>query len=154
MKGLRSRIEGIFAAIPLCLLIALAHAGDQSNRAKREIEALEMAHNKALVRGDVAALASMMSDDYTLITSRGDLRTRAEVLRIFSNPKFNFEFREIKDLNIRVYGDTAVVIGRSAQTAQKDGSENSEAYVYTRVYVRHGDGWLAVALQMTRVDPL
>lgn len=153
MKELRSRRLLISAVIAfLALPQQRAHADDRSRRSVQEIEALEIEHNKALINGDVATLENMMSEDYTLITTRGELRSRAEVLRIFSHPKFNFEYRQISDIRIRVYGDTAIVTGRATQSVQQGGKDNGDTYIYTRVYVRHGGAWLAVALQATRVE--
>ena len=152
MKALCSRTRSTSVVLALCALAEIAVADDRSRQAVQEIEALEIAHNKALISGDVATLENMMSDDYTLITTRGELRSRAEVLRVFSNPKFNFEYRQVSDIRIRVYGDTAIVTGRATQSVQRGGKDNGDTYIYTRIYVRRGGAWLAVALQATRVE--
>src|SRR5215467_11736585 len=153
MKFDRAVTAGIGAAMLVVASIPIAYAQSYPGRAAAEIEALETAHNLALVKGDVAALESMMSDDFTFITTRGELRTKAEVVRIFSDPRFNFVYRQISDIRVRVYGDTAVVTGRSTQSTQdRGGKDSSEAYRYTRVYVRRNGRWLAVALQTTREE--
>jgi ketosteroid isomerase-like protein len=118
------------------------------------IRALENARNVAIARGDVAALDRMTSDDYTFITTGGQLRTKADVLKEFSRNAFKYEYRQMADLKIRVYGDAAVVTGCSVQTLQENGTDKGDVYRFTRVYIRQKGHWLSVALQTTRVTAM
>ena len=127
-------------------------AQSAADRAKEEIRALETARNEAIVHGDAAALDRMTSDDYTFITLRGELRTKAEIVKGFSTGAFKYAFREISDLNIRVYGDAAVVTGRSTQNGSENGKDYSGDYRFTRVYVNQNGRWSTVALQTTLVE--
>ena len=122
------------------------------DKSKEEIRALETARNEAIVHGDAAALERMTSDDYTFITLRGELRTKAEIVKGFSTGAFKYASREISDLNIRVYGDAAVVTGQSSQKGAENGKDYSGDYRFTRVYVRQNGRWLTVALQTTLVE--
>jgi len=47
---------------------------------------------------------------------------------------------------VRVYGDTAVVTGRSVQRGMENGKDNSGTYWFTRVHVKQNGQWLTVAL--------
>lgn len=131
---------------------SLAFARADKPDATEEIRALENARNDAIVRGDSAALERMTSDDYTFITLRGELRSKAEIVKGFANGTFKYESREISDLNIRVYGNTAVVTGRSSQKGAENGKDYSGDYRFTRVYVRSAGRWQTVALQATRIE--
>ena len=124
-------------------------AGSAADKSKEEIRALELARNEAIVHGDAAALERMTSDDYTFITLRGELRTKAEIVKGFSTGAFKYASREISDLNIRVYGDAAVVTGRSTQEGAENGKDYSGDYRFTRVYIKQNGRWLTVALQAT-----
>jgi ketosteroid isomerase-like protein len=127
-------------------------AGSSSDKVREEIRALETARNEAIVHGDAAALERMTSDDYTFITLRGELRTKAEIVKGFSSGAFKYGSREISDLNIRVYENAAVVTGRSSQKGTENGKDYSGDYRFTRVYVKQNGQWLTVALQATRVE--
>ena len=127
-------------------------AGSLPDKAKEEISALETARNQAIVHGDAAALEHMTSDDYTFITLRGELRTKAEIVKGFSSGSFKYSSRDISDLNIRVYGDAAVVTGRASQKGAENGKDYSGDYRFTRVYVKQNGRWLTVALQTTLVE--
>jgi ketosteroid isomerase-like protein len=148
--------------MPIALLVVLCAgpwiqrvaAQSGASDAQAEIRALEIAHNAAIVRGDVSVVAILTSDDFTFITPRGLLVTKAEMLKGLANGAFRYEYREIYDLKIRTYGDAAVVTGRSVHTGQQNGRDSSDAYRFTRVYTREKGRWLAVAWQTTREDEL
>ena len=116
-----------------------------------EIESLEEARNVAVLHGDVAALDRMTSDDYTFITLRGELRTKSDILKGFASGSFHYESRQISDLKVRVYGDTAIVTGRSMQKGMENGKDYSGDYRFTKVYVKAKGRWVTVALQTTLI---
>ena len=140
-----------FASV-LGLSNAIVFAGSSADKSKDEISALETARNEAIVHGDAAALERMTSDDYTFITLRGELRTKSEIVRGFSTGAFKYASRDISDLNIRVYGNAAVVTGRASQKGAENGKDYSGDYRFTRVYVKQNGRWLTVALQTTLVE--
>jgi len=129
-----------------------AEAVTDSAAVSAQILALELAHNNAIARGDVAAVRRMTSDDFTFITQRGFLIGREQMLSGLAGGEFHYEYRELSDLKVRVYGDSAVVTGLSLHTVQQNGKESTDAYRYTRVYVRKAGQWLAVAWQVTLDD--
>jgi ketosteroid isomerase-like protein len=136
-------------------LLPLVHGqpgDDPPVSAAAEIKQLEEARNQAVVKGDVATLDRMTSDDYTFITLRGELRTKQEILKGFASGSFKYQSREISDLNVRIYGDTAVVTGRSSQKGMENGKDYSGAYWFTRVYVKQSGHWVSVALQTTLIQ--
>jgi len=154
-------VEIIMKSFHLVVLVSLFYgygfAQTQGSRAalsaEQEIRSLEEARNQAIVHGDAAALERMTADDYTFITLRGELRTKAEIVKGFQSGSFKYDSREISDLKIRVYGDTAVVTGRSTQKGRENGKDYSGDYRFTRVYVKQNGRWVTVALQATLVQP-
>jgi ketosteroid isomerase-like protein len=119
--------------------------------AEDEIKKLEEVRNQAILHGDVDVLDRMTSDDYTFITLRGEMRTKQEILKGFASGSFHYESRQISDLKVRLYGNTAVVTGRSVQKGMENGKDYSGDYWFTRVYVKKSDHWLTVALQTTPI---
>src|SRR5215469_18545892 len=121
-------MKGRAAAALFCLCFAFAigvwgkHVLAQlsSDKSTEQIRALEAARNDAIVHGDAATLERMTSDDYTFITLGGELRTKAEIVKGFATGAFKCESREISDLT-RVYGNAAVVTGRSTQKGSENG---------------------------------
>jgi ketosteroid isomerase-like protein len=116
-----------------------------------EIKKLEEDRNQAILRNDTAALDRMTTDNYTLINQRGELLTKAQILDGFKSAAIKFNSRELSDLNVRVYGNTAVVTGRVTQKATENGKDTSGENRFTRVYVKEKGRWVSTAMQITAV---
>ena len=147
-----------FIILTVIISIQIAAAQDKTTDAKlrdaevvKQIEQLEEARNQAILKGDAAAIERMTADDYTFITLKGELRTKAEIVKGFASGAFKYQSRTISDLKIRVYGDTAVVTGRSVQKGIENGKDYSGDYWFTRVYVKQNGAWMTVALQTTMI---
>ena len=67
----------------------------------------------------------------------------------FKSGKIKFESRELSDLEVRVYGNTAVVTGQVKQKSTNDGADTSGENRFTRVYVKQNGRWVSVANQAT-----
>jgi ketosteroid isomerase-like protein len=151
---MKHMIAGALSAIAFALMSG-AYAGSADQAAgKSDVEAirkLEEERNQAIVHGDAAALERMTSDDYTFVTLRGEMLTKADIVRNFGSGAAKYQSRTISDLNIRVYGNAAVVTGRAAQKGAENGKDYSGDYWFTRVYVRQGGQWKTVALQTTLI---
>ena len=140
-------------AVVTCVCAQRTSPGSNDGTTKAEILNLENERNRAITSGDAAALERMTSDDYTFITLRGELRTKAEIVQGFKSGSFHYDSRQISDLNVRVYGDTAVVTGRAIQNGKENGKDYSGDYRFTRVYVKKDRRWQTVALQTTLIQP-
>jgi uncharacterized protein (TIGR02246 family) len=123
-----------------------------STSAMEAIRKLEDERNQAILHGDAAALEKMTSDDYTFVTLRGEMLAKNDIVRNFRTGAAKYQSRKISDLNIRVYGNSAVVTGRAVQTGAENGKDYSGDYWFTRVYVNQGGRWITVALQTTLIQ--
>jgi ketosteroid isomerase-like protein len=141
------------AVLALAMFVTAQSRNAVADSDKQEILRIERERNEAIIRGDAAALERMTSDDYTFITLRGELRTKAEIVQGFKSGSFHYDSREISDLNVRIYGNTAVVTGRSNQKGHENGKDYSGDYRFTRVYSKQGSRWTTVALQTTLIQP-
>lgn len=120
-------------------------------KVEQELIKLEQDRAQAAARGDTAFLEQNTADDYSLITPRGTLRTKAQMLADFKSGEVKLQTNDLDDLQVRVYGDTAVVTGRSMQKGQAYGQDAAGQYRFTRVYVKKDGHWQSVAFQSTRV---
>lgn len=98
---------------------------------------------------DVAAIDRLMGEDYTTITSSGEVRGKAETLASYQSQSRIWESATSDEYLVRVYGDTAIVVGR--WTAK--GTNTDEAFDYsarfTSVYVKRDGRWQIVSDQST-----
>jgi len=149
----------LILATVAALCFVLAHAttpeppcdAEVVHTAQEEIKQIERERNEALLKGDAATLDRMTSDDYTFINQRGELRTKTEILTGFKSGTFKYDARQISDLEVRVYGDSAVVTGRAMQKGVENSKDYSGENRFTRVYVKQKGRWVSVALQVTLV---
>jgi ketosteroid isomerase-like protein len=120
-------------------------------KTEQELIKLEQDRAQATVKGDTALIEQSTADDYTFVNFRGALRTKAQLLADFKSGELKLEGNDLDDLQARVYGDTAVVTGRSTQKGKAYGQDAAGQYRFTRVYVRKDGKWKAVAFQSTKV---
>jgi len=155
MKPLSVLILMVIACTSSALAQAtrVAVASTTQGSTEDEIKNLEEVRNQAVLHGDVPALDRMTSDDYTFITLKGEMRTKADILKGFASGSFHYESRQISDLKVRLYENTAIVTGRSVQKGMENGKDYSGDYRFTRVYVKQEGRWLTVALQTTLIRP-
>jgi ketosteroid isomerase-like protein len=142
--------------------VGSARSEEQPNtRAEREIRALEAQFGQAVVAGDRAFYQRVLAPDFTHTSHAGKFKTRAQFLaeNKFENPqqkvaapKTTYEALDVDDLEVRIYGETAVVTGRTTpkgRTAQ--GTPMRGQYRFLRVWVQRDGQWQIVAFQGTRI---
>jgi len=110
---------------------------------------LEDERNEALVKVDMATLNKLTPNDYTFIDRRGNFLDKKEALGRVQSGQAKMISMTSSDLKIRLYGNTAVLTGRTDVKATMNGRDNSGAVLFTRVYVRRGGRWESVAYQQT-----
>jgi ketosteroid isomerase-like protein len=138
------------AVIALWCLAAQAQNAKSSSVAD-EIKKLEQQRNEAILKGDTATLDKLTSDDYANTTAQGKIEKKAEILDGFKSGKIKFDSRELSDLDVRVYGNTAVVTGQVNQKSTNNGADTSGQNRFTRVYVKQNGRWVSVANQATPI---
>ena len=111
------------------------------NTAVEAIKRIETERNKALVAGDIAAIDRLYSDDYTSAVANtygtGDTGGLKCVLKL--------EASSNDETNVRVYGNTAVVTGKSTVKRHDRGVEINGQVYFTRVWVKQMGRWRLVA---------
>ena len=133
----------------------------QDARAEREIRELEAQLSRAVVAGDRAFFERVLAADFTHTSHSGKFKTRAEwmaedkVENRQGKPhagKTTYEAFDVDDLAVRIYGETAVVTGRSTPKGRNARGEPIRGqYRFLRVWVKRDGGWQAVAFQGTRI---
>ena len=117
-----------------------------------EIDALEEAWSGAILRGDADALATMLSDDFIAITTRGMLQTRDEVLNSLRTRQTRIVSLDLSDRKVRFYGSTAVVTSLAQVEGSNENQDISGSFRYTHVYVRNSSGkWMLVSAESSRI---
>jgi ketosteroid isomerase-like protein len=119
-----------------------------------ELEAVmraERAWTDAHVNGDVETLARLMADDYLKIESDGSVSDRAATLAKYTPATRAWEKAIGDEYIVRVYGDTAIVIGRWTARGMNNGERFDYAARFLSVYVKRDGEWKMVAEQSTQI---
>jgi ketosteroid isomerase-like protein len=92
--------------------------------------------------GDVTALAELMADDLVHIHGSGQIENKTSYLNGVQT-RFIFHRIERGELDIRVHGDCAIVVGTLDQVIEVRGTEklNDVKAMVSQFWVRSADGW-------------
>ena len=133
------------------LAIALCAASRPNDRA--QLLAVERAWDTAIVKRDVKTLDRIVADDFQLVWVNGQVSGKREMLEGAANRKAEIDPFETEDVNVRIYGDTAVLTGRFTQTAHLGERHETNQFRYTDVYHRTKRGWQAVSAHASLIKP-
>lgn len=110
--------------------------------------AAEAARGDALRRGDVTALAGLLSDDLRYIHSTGKLETKADVLSSFAEGRTAYERFETSDLHATTITPEVVVLsGRIDQRKLTRGTWGDAKLLFHAVWRKESGQWRLVSLQ-------
>ncbi len=132
-------------------LAATAPAMGQTSDAEKELTALAKESDAAFARNDTAFFDRVLADDWTLITTEGEVQDKAQARREMKDGTFKVESWEMLEMKVRVYGDAGVVTGRGRLKAVYKGKRSSDTDRWTDVYIKRDGKWQCVSSQVTRV---
>ena len=105
----------------------------------------------AMVRNDLKTLADCLADEVTYTHTTGESQTKTQFLEMLRTGSVKYEQIEPAELNVRLFGETAVVTGRSTMHVQSQGRPLVFQIRFIDVEVRHNGRWQMVAWQATRL---
>ncbi|MEO8058587.1 MAG: nuclear transport factor 2 family protein [Burkholderiales bacterium] len=107
--------------------------------------------DKAIVRKDRAAIAANMTEDFRQIGSSGEVETKDSFVRDLVSDELVIDPYTVEDFEIRLYGDTALLSGRTRMTGRYAGKPFKTHYRYIDIYVRVNGRWKVCSVQTTRI---
>ncbi|HEY2931346.1 MAG TPA: nuclear transport factor 2 family protein [Acidobacteriota bacterium] len=122
-----------------------------NDRTANELRRIENGRMESMTRADIAALEKLLGDDLTYVHSSGRLETKAEFLQSLRSGKLRYKSIDIKELQVRPYGNTAVLTGRCQVEINSNGEDLSFEIRYTDIWVKRQSTWQMVAWQATRL---
>jgi hypothetical protein len=158
---MRRFIMIVFTGIAATALGSATFDDRQDPAAEREVRELEGRLSRAVVSGDRAFFERALAADFTHTSHAGKFKTRAEWMaedKFENRPgqpqtgKTTYEAFDVDDLAVRIYGDTAVVTGRSTPRGRTAKGEPMRGqYRFLRVWVKRDGRWQVVAFEGTRI---
>jgi ketosteroid isomerase-like protein len=121
-------------------------------RDERELMQLIEDLYEAVVKADVAVLERILHEDYVHHRPRGTVENRAQYLENRKARRVDFESLVAEEIKVRVYGDTALVTGRSIAKGKDQHGTMDGHRRWTRVLVRRDGRWQFVHFHGTPIQ--
>jgi len=121
------------------------------DKAEEELNTLEKEWALSFVKNDADAIGRFMADDWIVISPDGNVIDKATFLGLIKSGMLTHEQMKFAEVNVRVYGDSAVVTSRATSKGRIRGEAFSELERSTDVFVREGGQWKSVLTHLTRI---
>src|SRR5438874_8862010 len=121
--------------------------------AEQEVLQFERDACKAFLDADVSALERVLTPDFTLTLSNGEVSTRADEINELRNGKVHYEVFENYDMLARLYGsNVAVVLGKTRVKGIVDGKPFDRVVQFTDTLIKRDAQWRLVAGHVSRLE--
>jgi ketosteroid isomerase-like protein len=150
---MRERVTAaVYLATAFVVGSSCSSAAGHGQPVAAQIRAVDDARDEALRKGDVVALGKLYADDFVMITSTGQIRSKGDQLRDISARTIEHQGPRERILALQVRGDVAVIHAESEpNTLVVSGVPDPKRRRYTRVYARRGGTWQLLATHISVV---
>src|ERR1043166_8975044 len=140
------RIPIITVLIAMAFPIALGQKQtDQRGSVEQTIRRLDDERIQAQIHADKVALDRIYADDFIGVGPSGTVRKKPQVISDFTSGELKFQSITTDEVEIRIYGNTAVETGRSTMIGEDKGKAVPRDTRFTRVWVKQQERWRLVA---------
>lgn len=126
---------------PLFVFALLLSTGSAFAACENNVAALDTEFQAATGRKDAAVIDRMLPDDYILITSKGQVETKAGLLADARDPKIVYTRQEDSRQTVRIWGDTAVITALLWAAGSEDGKLFEYRVWFSDIYLCTAQGW-------------
>jgi ketosteroid isomerase-like protein len=134
-------------ALLVCALTVSCHT--KQTDVRQELLRLETDFAKAVVRNDADAIGKFLGDDWEIIDPDGNIIDKAKFLRAIRSGTLTHDLMESEGMNVRSYGDSAVVTALTKTKGKFAGQEFTTQERATDVFVKRNGRWQCVFSQLT-----
>ena len=106
-----------FAAALLLSAVAASPASAGAAEDEKAVAALDTQYQAAVAKNDAATMDRILADDFILVTGKGKVFTKSDLLNEARGGKTVYERQDDSEQKVRVYGDTAIVTAPARCTA-------------------------------------
>ena len=143
----------VAAAIVLVQACAstLPGEGSQAAQTLAKLAAQAQAWDNAIVRKDRRAIEANMAEDFRQIDAAGNVEGKRSFVDDIVSDDLRIDPYTVEDFDVRLYGDVALLSGRTRMTGSFQGKRFASHYRYIDVYVRRDGEWKIVSVQISRI---
>ncbi|MDQ3172912.1 MAG: nuclear transport factor 2 family protein [Acidobacteriota bacterium] len=125
--------------------------GPQAGGVEQQLKQMEDDWQKAIKNKEAATLKRIIAEDWVTTDDKGKVLNREQYISQTTSNADVIESTENFDMQVRVYGNTAVVTGGSREKGTRNGTAYTDTYRWTDVFVKRGGRWQAVVSQWAKV---
>jgi len=108
---------------------------------KASLAALDTEYQAAVKANDAVTMDRILADDFILVTGRGAVFTKDDLLTSARNKEVIYEHQEDIEQTVRIWGDTAVVTALLWQKGTNNGKPFDDKLWFSDTYIRTPNGW-------------
>ncbi len=137
----------------VALTLVLAPFSFAQSSAENEVLQFEGDCCKAFQQADTATLEKMLTDDFTLTLSNGEVSSRANEIAELGSGKVHYKIFENSGMKVRIYGDdAAVVIGQTRVKGTSESKAFDRTVQFTDTLVKRDGRWQIAAGHISRLE--
>lgn len=148
-----NRAQALTALLSLTLLAPAGAAGPTDEATRALLKAQADRWDQAIVAKDRAAIEANMAADFRQIDGAGNLEDMSSFVAGLLDPQLQIDPYTVEDFEIRLYGEVALVSGRTRMRGRYAGKAFESHYRYIDVYVQRGGEWQIVSVQISKIAP-
>jgi len=142
-----------FATLIVFFAVLICRFSSAQTPAQQEVLQFERDACKAFLDADVSALERVLTPDFTLTLSNGEVSTRADEINELQSNKVHYDVFENYDMLARLYGnDTAVVLGKTRVKGTADGKAFDRVVQFTDTLIKRDGRWQLAAGHISRLE--
>ena len=120
---------------------------------ERVLAALDTEYQAAVRNNDAATMNRILADDFVLVTGKGRIQTKADLLNEARTKEIQYEHQEDSKQTVRICGNTAVVTALLWAKGTNKGKPFEYRLWFSDTYIRTTDGWSYVFAQASIALP-
>ena len=152
MKEILSAVALVILSYALTPAQTMPEKPHENLDTEQVITQLESEGREATLKNNIAANERLLADNWLNINPDGSITTKARLLELLKDGSFKILSIDNDEIIVRVYGDAAVVTGRSTTKRAGQGSEVVARQVrFTRVYAKSKGQWQVVSAHNTLI---
>ena len=132
---------------------AVAQAVDAAAATRALLAAQADRWDKSIIAKDRAAIEANMAADFRNIDGNGAVADKVTFVRDLMDKDLQIDPYTVEDFDMRFYGDTALLSGRTRMTGRYQAKPFTSHYRYIDTYVRRDGRWQVVSVQITKIAP-
>ena len=134
----------------LLLILSLASFAF-ADEAAEQVKKVDRQWADATLRRDAKSLDRILAEDLKYVHGNASVQNKQQFLAALSSGDMVYHSINFEDVDVRVFGNTAVVMSSPRISVLIDGKDQKFQVRFLRVYVKRKGLWQMLAHQATRI---